>query len=122
MEQLLAKSPVRPVLAKLLLLLADRDRLILLGEVAAAFRQRMMEHQNVVRAEVTTAVPLGPERVAAMQQGLAQATGRQVLLEARVDPAIIGGAVARIGSTVYDGSVTTQLERLRQQLIEAEAG
>ena len=56
------------------------------------------------------------------EQGLATATGRQVQLRVRVDPAIVGGAVARIGSTVYDGSVTTQLERLKQQLVEAETG
>ena len=81
-----------------------------------------MDHQQVVRAEVTTAVALPPDRVAALQQGLAAATGRQVQLEVRVDPSIVGGAVARIGSTVYDGSVTTQLEKLKQRLIEAETG
>ena len=71
-----------------------------------------MDHQQVVRAEVTTAVELPADRVAALQQGLAQATGREVQLETRVDPSIIGGAVARIGSTVYDGSVTTQLREV----------
>ena len=66
-----------------------------------------MDHRQVVRAEVTTAVALPADRVAALQHGLAQATGRDVQLETRVDPSIIGGAVARLGSTVYDGSVTT---------------
>ncbi len=79
-----------------------------------------MDHQQVVRAEVTTAAPIGEERTAALRQGLANATGRQVLLDVRVDPALVGGAVARIGSTVYDGSVTTQLEKMKQQLVEAE--
>ena len=65
---------------------------------------------------------LGPHLVdQALQLGLARATGRQVQLEHRVDPSIVGGAVARVGSTVYDGSVTTQLEKLKQQLMEAEA-
>jgi F-type H+-transporting ATPase subunit delta len=120
MEQLLQRSPVSPVLSRLLLLLAERDRLMLLPEVAQAYRARLMDHQQIVRAEVTTAVQLPTERVSALQQGLAQATGRQVQLETRVDTAIIGGAVARIGSTVYDGSITTQLQRLRQQLVETE--
>ena len=120
-EQLLARaSGLSRVLAKLLVLLAERDRLVLLPEVAAAYRDRLMDHLQVVRAEVTTAIPLPPDRVEALQQGLARATGRQVQLGTRVDPAIIGGAVARIGSTVYDGSVTTQLERLKQKLVEAE--
>jgi F-type H+-transporting ATPase subunit delta len=121
LEQLLARSPVSPVLSKLLMLIADRDRLLLLPAVAEAFRFRLMEHQRVVRAEVTTAVGLPPDRVAALQQGLVRATGRQVQLDTRVDPGIIGGAVARIGSTVLDGSVTTQLERLKKQLVEVDS-
>jgi F-type H+-transporting ATPase subunit delta len=120
MEQLLARSPVTPVLSKLLLLMADRDRLTLLPELADAFRVRLMEHHRVVRAEVTTAVPIPADRVSALQQSLASATGRQVQLETRIDPRIIGGAVARIGSTVFDGSVTAQLERLKRQLVETE--
>ena len=75
-----------------------------------------MEHAKVVRAEVVTAVPLPADRVAALQQGLAGATGREVQLETRVDPSIIGGAITRIGSTVYDGSVTRQLEKMKEAL------
>jgi F-type H+-transporting ATPase subunit delta len=120
MQQLLERSPVTSVVARLLLLLADRDRLVLLPELAEAYRQRLMDHQLVVRAEVTTAVALPDDRAAALRAGLAAVTGRQVQLGVRVDPLIVGGAVARIGSTVYDGSVTTQLEKLKQQLIQAE--
>ena len=119
-EQLLALSPVSPVVSRILLLLADRDRLVLLADLADAYRARLMDHQQVVRAEVTTAVALPPDRVQALEQGLAHVTGRRVLLDSRVDSSIVGGAVARIGSTVYDGSVTTQLAKMKQQLIEAE--
>jgi F-type H+-transporting ATPase subunit delta len=119
-EQLLERSPVVPPLGRLLLLLADRDRLLVLDDLAAAFRERVMDYQQVVRAEVTTAIQLPPDRVQALQRGLAGATGRKVQLEARVDPSIIGGAVTRIGSTVYDGSVTTQLQKLKERLSEAE--
>jgi F-type H+-transporting ATPase subunit delta len=110
-----------PVVGKLLLLLADGDRLMLLPEVAAAYENRLMEHARVVRGELTTAVALPTDRVAALQQGLAQATGRDVRLETRVDPSIIGGAIARIGSTVFDGSVTRQLEKMKDALIAAAA-
>jgi F-type H+-transporting ATPase subunit delta len=121
-EQLVGRVPgLSRTVAKLLLLMADRDRLVLLPEVVAAYRERLMDHLQVVRAEVTTAIPLPPDRVQALQQGLARATGRQVQLGTRVDASIIGGAIARIGSTVYDGSVTTQLVRLKQKLVEAEA-
>jgi F-type H+-transporting ATPase subunit delta len=120
LEQLLQLSPVNPILSRVLLLLADRDRLVLLPELAEAYRSRLMDHQQVVRAQVTTAMALPEDRVASLRQGLVAATGRDVQLRVDVDPSILGGAVARIGSTVYDGSITTQLERLRQRLIESE--
>ena len=120
-EALLAQDPLNGILSRTLLLLADKDRLSLLPLLAEAYRSRLMDHQQVVRAEVTTAVVLPSDRVAALQQGLAAATGRQVQLEVRVDPSIVGGAVTRIGSTVYDGSIITQLARLQQKLAEAEA-
>jgi F-type H+-transporting ATPase subunit delta len=121
-EQLLARAgALTPTLAKLLLLLAERDRLGLLPELAQAYETRLMDHAQIVRAELTSAVPLSADRVAALQQGLQRVTGRQVQLETRVDPSIIGGAVARIGSTVYDGSVTTQLQKVQDRLTAAAA-
>jgi F-type H+-transporting ATPase subunit delta len=122
MEQLLARAgTITPVLSKLLLLLADRDRLALVPDIASAYEDRLMDHAQIVRAELTSAVPLGSDRVAALQQGLQRVTGRQVQLQTRVDPSIIGGAVARIGSTVYDGSVTTQLQKVQEKLTAAAA-
>jgi F-type H+-transporting ATPase subunit delta len=121
-EQLLAQAgKVSPVLSKLLLLLADRDRLALVPDITSAYEQRLMDHAQVVRAELTTAVALPADRVTSLQQGLATLTGRQVQLETKVNPAIIGGAVARIGSTVYDGSVTTQLQKVKERLVNAAA-
>jgi F-type H+-transporting ATPase subunit delta len=118
-EALLAKAGnLTPALAKLLLMLAERDRLPLLPELAAAYRERLLDHQNVVRADIVTAVPLPPERHAAIARGLAAATGRKVDVKTRVDSGIIGGAVAKIGSTVYDGSIARQLERLQERLTE----
>jgi F-type H+-transporting ATPase subunit delta len=116
-EQLLARvGTVSPMVGKLLLLLADRDRLALLPGVAASYQNRLMEHAKVVRAEIVTAVGLPGDRVAALQQGLANATGREVQLESRIDPSIIGGAIAKVGSTVYDGSVIRQLEKMKEAL------
>jgi F-type H+-transporting ATPase subunit delta len=110
---------MRAPVAKLLLLLAERDRLALLPEVVDAYRSRLMDHLKVVRAEVVTAEPLTEDRIAALTNGFARATGRQVHLDARVDPSIIGGAVARVGSTVFDGSITRQLERMKEALTSA---
>lgn len=116
-EQLLARAgSVSPIVERLLTLLADRDRLVLLPDISAAYQDRLMAHAKVIRAEVVTAVALPEDRVAALQQGLAQATGRQVQIESRIDPSIIGGAITRIGSTVYDGSVSRQLEKMKDAL------
>lgn len=116
-EQLFAAAgPMSPIVYKLVLMLAERDRLVLLPELTTAYDARLMENAQVVRAQLTTAVAMPPDRINALQQGLARATGRQVQLEASVDPSIIGGAVARIGSTVYDGSVATQLDAMKQRL------
>ena len=119
MTELVKSAQVPPVLAKLLVLLADRDRLVLLPDLLAAYRDRLLEHQQVVRAEVTTALPLAPERVRSIEQSLVNLTGRSVRLSTRVEPALIGGLVARVGGTVYDGSVTTQLDKMRRRLTES---
>jgi F-type H+-transporting ATPase subunit delta len=108
-----------PMVAKLMLLLAERDRLALLPDLARIYGERVMDHLNVIRAEVTTAVELAPDRLLALENGLQQATGRKVVLESKVDPSIIGGVITRLGSTVYDGSVTTQLQKLKQSLVDA---
>ena len=63
---------------KLLMLLAERDRLVLLPDLLAAYRDRLLDHQHVVRAEVTTAAPLAPDRANAIERSLAQVTGRTV--------------------------------------------
>lgn len=114
--ELVAQAKLQPILAKTLVLLAERDRLAILPDVVEAFRQRLMDLRNIVRAEVTTATPLTPENLQAIQRSLAVATGRTVDLSARVDPSIVGGMVARVGSTVYDGSVVNHLQRIRQRL------
>jgi F-type H+-transporting ATPase subunit delta len=110
---------IAPPLAKTLLMLAERDRLAILPDIARIYRDRLTDHQKVIRGEVTTAVAIAPARLQALRQGLEEATGRKVVLEAKVDPSIIGGVVTRLGSTVYDGSVTTQLAKMKQSLIEA---
>ena len=116
-EQLLARAgSLQPAVGKLLLMLAERDRLSILPDLAHAFDTRLMDHQNVVRAQIVTAVELPPDRVTALTDRLKGATGRNVQVETRVDATIIGGAVARIGGTVYDGSITRQLERMREAL------
>jgi len=113
---LLARATFSPILSKLILMLAERDRLVLLPDLLASYRDRLMDYRHVVRAEVTTAAPIDAARVQQIQSGLAIATGRTVTVATRTDPTIIGGLVARVGSTVYDASVVRQLERMKERL------
>lgn len=107
-----------PVVAKLAILLAERDRLGLLPDLLEAYRQRLMDHQKVVRAKLTTAEPLSPDKAEQVEQALARATGRTVTMTTAVDPSIIGGLVARVGDTVYDASLTNQLRKMKERLAE----
>jgi len=116
MAEIIAKSGVLPIVGRTLVLLAERDRLVLVPDVAEAFRQRLLDLRNIVRAEVTTADPLPAERVKAIQDSLAAATGRTVDITTKIDASIIGGMIARVGSTVFDASVTSHLQRIRQRL------
>lgn len=112
-EKLGVATPV----SKLLGLLSDRRRLDLLPEIAEVYARRLLDHQNVVQADVTTAAPLSPEATARLEAGLRTATGKQITMRVTVDPSLLGGVVARVGSTVYDGSVRTQLRKMRDQLV-----
>jgi F-type H+-transporting ATPase subunit delta len=116
MVELTRRPGVSTSVAKLLVLLAERDRLVLVPDIEVSYRERLLDYQKVVRADVTTAEPLPPDRAKALEQSLARITGRRVTMTTKVDPTIVGGIVTRIGSTVYDGSVTRHLERMRQQL------
>ena len=116
MEQITTISGVMPIVAKLLILLADRDRLGLVKDISAAYRDFLADRQNVVHAEVTSAETLSSDRIQAIEQRLATVTGKRVAMTARVDKDIIGGVVARVGSTIYDASIATQLKKIRDRL------
>ena len=116
MEQITQRSNLTAVVAKLLVLLADRDRLALLKDIAAIYHDLLAERHNVVRAEVTSAEPLSPQRAQAIEDKLAAVTGKKVSMTTKVNKDIIGGVVARVGSTVYDASIATQLKKIRNRL------
>ncbi|HVP68077.1 MAG TPA: ATP synthase F1 subunit delta [Anaeromyxobacteraceae bacterium] len=100
----------------LLLLLAERNRLAYLPAILDDYRALADQKLGRVRARVTSAVPLAEDEVKRIADKLAQATKAQVIVETSVDPAILGGVVAQVGSTVYDGSVRAQLDELRRSM------
>ncbi len=119
-ETLAAQLGVSPEVMRLLAVMGDRDRLSLVGAVAAAFETRVMQERQILQAQVTTAVPLTAAASAALAAALGRATGGTVKIDARIDPSILGGVVARVGSMVFDGSVTRQLEIMKTQLINSQ--
>ncbi|MBN9681021.1 MULTISPECIES: ATP synthase F1 subunit delta [unclassified Corallococcus] len=109
-------SPAEPALANALRLLVDRNRLGYLPDIARLYRDMADARAGRVRGQVTSAVPLSAAAVAQLQQSLTQLTQRNVVLETKVDPALLGGVAAQVGGTLYDGSLRTQLEQMRREL------
>jgi F-type H+-transporting ATPase subunit delta len=97
-------------------LLVDRDRFRQVGAIAESYREVADEHAGRARASVRTAVPVPAEVAPKLELALSKAVSRKVALETRVDPALLGGAVAQVGSLLFDGSVKTELEDIRRTL------
>jgi len=113
-RRLALSMPVR----NLLLLLLDKGRIAALPDIARAHRELVDEQAGRARAVVTSATPIDPAIEGRLKNALEKQTGRTVLLDKRVDPSLIGGVVAQVGDLVFDGSIKTQLEQLRQELLE----
>ncbi|MFQ5657518.1 MAG: ATP synthase F1 subunit delta [Candidatus Methylomirabilales bacterium] len=117
LRALSSRMHLSPLLARFLDLLLSRDRMQALPAVAPVYRDLVDKRLGRVQATVTTAVPLTPSLQDGLRHRLEQALGKAPVLESRVDPAILGGIVIQVESTVYDGSLRSQLERLREHLL-----
>jgi F-type H+-transporting ATPase subunit delta len=102
---------------RLLKILLQKRRIALLPDISVEFRRIEEKTLNRVSVEVTTAVPLPPAVRKKLSDSLERLTGKSVRLESKVDPAVLGGARARIGSVIYDGTVSGRLQKLKRQLI-----
>ncbi|MBD3869143.1 MAG: ATP synthase F1 subunit delta [Acidobacteria bacterium] len=96
----------------------EHRRIRNIPEMAELFRELREAADGIVPASVTTATPMDDAMTARVRLALEKMTGKNVRLTVLVDPGLIGGAVTRIGSMVYDGSLETQLKMLRNQLVE----
>lgn len=105
--------PVRNFVAVLI----DKGRIRFLSEIVAQFAQEMNQRLGFADAEVITARELGASERAALEADLSRVTGKTIRARYEQDRSILGGAIARVGSTVYDGSIKGQLERIKQQLV-----
>ena len=89
----------------------------MLIDIQQAFSAILDARQGITQARVTSAAELTAEERAELDAVLGKLTGRRVEAQYLTDSALIGGAVVRIGSTIYDGSVSAQLDRLRVRMI-----
>lgn len=121
MRDLLALQPVSKVVARLVTLIVENDDVDEIDEIVEAFEQRVLDLHQVVRAEITSAVPLPDDKVRAIETALTNASGARVVITPRVDPSILGGVVAKVGSRVYDGSVARHLARIRARLVSGDS-
>jgi len=114
---MLQGSGASELLGRLMDLLADKGRLALLPAIAAAYEEGFNLQRGVVTAEAVTAQPLSAEQKDSLVAALRAASGRDVELSERVEPATLGGVLVRMGGKTYDGTVRRQLARLRERLV-----
>ncbi|MFZ1700446.1 MAG: ATP synthase F1 subunit delta [Pyrinomonadaceae bacterium] len=117
LDSLIAKAKPSKTTANFLKVLLQNGRLSDLGEINDRFGTVLDERSGIISAEITSARELPDAERAEFEKSLAELTGKRVNISYSVEKEIIGGVVTRIGSTVYDGSVRTKLETLKEQLI-----
>lgn len=117
LENLIEKTKPTKTTANFLRVLLRNSRLTEISEINARFVSVLEERSGVIAAQITSARPLSDAEKADLQANLNKLTGKNVSPNFEIDENIIGGVITRVGSTVYDGSVKTQLENLKEQLV-----
>ena len=105
-----------PLVQNFLSYLIDQRRLINFDSIVSAYGEFADEAEGLLTAEVVAASPLDDRRKDRLRRALSERTGQEVRLEIKVDPSLIGGAIAKVGDLVFDGSLRTQLGQLRNNL------
>jgi F-type H+-transporting ATPase subunit delta len=108
-----------PLQRNLLYLLIDKRRTEIVDSVSTEYEALLNDYRGIAYADVTTAVPLSAPEEVALADKLSRLSGKEIRLRSSVDPAIIGGVVARIGDRLIDGSVKGRLTALRQRMVGA---
>jgi F-type H+-transporting ATPase subunit delta len=107
-----------PLFANFIRVVAQHDRLNLLPLIQDLAVREAERRSNQRRVQVTSAVELSSGTLDAIRNSMATALSTQPILETRVDPSLLGGITIRVGDTVYDGSLKTQVKQLRVRLRE----
>jgi F-type H+-transporting ATPase subunit delta len=115
-EKIAARLGASKIIRNFLFVLVDHRRTLLIPEVIAAFHQVIRQRQGIAEAEVSSAVQLSAAQKKEMAARLARLTGKKIETKYALDPALLGGAVVRIGDTIYDGSLRSRLNEMRARL------
>jgi len=115
-DKLAARLGAGKITCNFLYVLTDHHRTALLADVLASFRELLRQRQGIAQAEISTAVEMSAAQKKDLGKTLEKLTGKKVEAQYSLDPALLGGAVVRIGSTIYDGSLRNQLNSLRARL------
>jgi F-type H+-transporting ATPase subunit delta len=105
-----------PVMVDFVNLLIDRERINHLPVIAQSYSDLSDELANRIRATLLTAKPLSPSRIGEIQNQLEASVRKKIILAVQEEPDLIGGVVAKIGNLIYDGSLKTQLSRMKENL------
>ena len=115
-EKIIARLGASRILRNFLFIIADSHRTQLLPEIIATFQQVLRQRQGIAEAEISSAVELSAAQKTAFAKTLARLTGKKIETKYLLDPALLGGAVVRIGDTIYDGSLRNRLNEMRARL------
>ena len=114
----LARAGIGGLAAKFLLLVTSNRRLFAVGDIIKAYRALVARHKGELTAQVTVAENLSDSHRSAIRDALKSVTGKDVGLDVKVDPAIIGGLVVKLGSRMVDSSLRTKLNSIKQAMKE----
>lgn len=116
LDAILSKAGFLPSTKSFLTLLIEKGRMNILPPILVELRRMVEELEGIERVGVSVPMPMSPPQKEMLKEMLERRTGKKVVLEETVDPAVLGGLVVRVGSTVYDGSVRTQIRQIRENL------
>jgi F-type H+-transporting ATPase subunit delta len=115
-EKLVARLGASRILRNFLFVVVDHQRAHLLPEMIALFDSVVRQRLGLAEAEVTSAMEMNAAQKTQLQQTLERITGQKIQAKYALDPALLGGAVVRIGDTIYDGSLRSRLNQMRARL------
>jgi len=119
LDGIAGKLGMFPQVRNFIAVIMDRQRLGELEHIVTQYHAVVSEKSGMAEAEITSAHALNDADRSALEANVAKIAGGQIRATYREDPALLGGVVVRIGSTVYDGSIRSQLQQLRQKLVSA---